>query len=109
MSTLFFDWIFVLSVPLIWVMLIYHFVLCLLGYAYSLRAAREKRDLALTLLDRPPISLLIPAQNEAVVPDSTLRARAALNYPADKLEVIVINDASSDGTGAIADAWAARN
>ena len=50
--------------------------------------------------------MLIPAHNEEVVLDDTLRAMAALQYPKGRLEIIVINDASADRTGEIADRWA---
>ena len=107
--SIFIDGLFVLSVVVIWFMLAYQFVLCLLGWLYSHRAAREGRELAARNLDLPRVSLLIPAHNEEVVLEHTLAAMAALNYPAGALEIIVINDASKDQTGAIADRWAAKD
>src|SRR5699024_9930964 len=50
----------------------------------------------------PRVSILIPAHNEAVVIEATLRSMLRLDYPTDKLEIIVINDNSSDNTGDIA-------
>jgi cellulose synthase/poly-beta-1,6-N-acetylglucosamine synthase-like glycosyltransferase len=103
------DGLFILSVVVIWFMLAYQFVLCVLGWVYSHRSKRECRDLAGQRLELPRVSLLIPAHNEAVVLDQTLAAMAALEYPKDRLEIIVINDASTDQTGAIADAWAVKD
>ena len=98
--------LFVLSVVVIWFMLGYQFILCVAGWVYSHRAARERRQLAQAPLVLPRVSILIPAHNEGIVLDATLTAMAALEYPAGQLEIIVINDASTDATGAIADRWA---
>lgn len=46
----------------------------------------------------PSASLLIAAHNEADVIESRLRNALALDYPADKLEIVVASDGSSDGT-----------
>ena len=100
------DALFVLSVVVIWFMLAYQFVLCVAGWVYSHRAIRERRTLAQRTLTLPRVSVLIPAHNEAIVLEHTLAAMAALEYPAGHLEIIVINDASTDATGAIADRWA---
>ena len=51
----------------------------------------------------PTVSILIPAHNEEKVIGRLLERITELTYPKDKLQVIVINDASSDKTGEIAD------
>mgnify|MGYP001765224408 CR=1 FL=1 len=57
--------------------------------------------------DTPPVSLLIPAHNEEDQIERTIRQVMNLDYPADKLQVIVIDDGSTDGTwAAIQRAWA---
>lgn len=56
--------------------------------------------------DRPTITVLIPAHNEAAYLGDTLRALAAQSIIPD--EVIVVDDASDDGTGDIARAHGAR-
>jgi cellulose synthase/poly-beta-1,6-N-acetylglucosamine synthase-like glycosyltransferase len=103
------DAVFVLCVVVIWFMLGYQFLLCVLGWFYSHRVARERNELAARRLELPRVSLLIPAHNEEVVLDHTLAAMSALRYPANCLEIIVINDASTDRTGDIADRWSARD
>ncbi len=55
---------------------------------------------------RPSVSVLIPARNEEAVVGRLLHRTTQLTYPKDKLEVILIDDASSDGTGKIADEFA---
>ena len=51
----------------------------------------------------PTVSILIPARNEERVIERLLERITELTYPKDKLQVIVVDDASSDKTGAIAD------
>ncbi len=51
----------------------------------------------------PTISILIPAFNEEKVLGRLLSRITTLTYPKEKLQVIVINDASSDQTGQIAE------
>ena len=46
----------------------------------------------------PFVSLLIPAYNEADVIEEKLAACRRLDYPADKLEVVVASDGSTDAT-----------
>ena len=103
------DALFVLCVVVIWFMLAYQFLLCVLGWLYSHQVARERDALAARALELPRVSLLIPAHNEEVVLDRTLAAISALRYPAGRLEILVINDASTDRTGEIAERWAARD
>lgn len=50
---------------------------------------------------RPSLTLLVPAYNEAAVIEGTLRNKLDQDYPADKLEIIVISDESDDGTDEI--------
>lgn len=46
----------------------------------------------------PKVSILIAAYNEANDIETTLRNKLALDYPTDKVEVLVISDESEDGT-----------
>src|SRR3989344_3793294 len=48
----------------------------------------------------PRVALIIPCYNEEEGIDSTMRATPALDYPAGKLEVILVNDGSKDNTRA---------
>jgi len=51
----------------------------------------------------PTVSILIPAHNEEQVLERTLQRMTELDYPRDKLQIVVINDASTDRTGEIAE------
>ncbi len=46
----------------------------------------------------PCVSIAVPAYNEEETIIPTLASLTGLNYPADKLEIIVINDGSGDNT-----------
>jgi cellulose synthase/poly-beta-1,6-N-acetylglucosamine synthase-like glycosyltransferase len=56
----------------------------------------------------PSVSFIVVAYNEAAVIDARLRNVFALDYPADRLEVIVASDGSTDGTEELAAAYADR-
>jgi cellulose synthase/poly-beta-1,6-N-acetylglucosamine synthase-like glycosyltransferase len=54
----------------------------------------------------PRVSFVIAAYNEERVIADKLRNTLALDYPTDRLEVIVVSDGSNDGTEAIARSFA---
>jgi cellulose synthase/poly-beta-1,6-N-acetylglucosamine synthase-like glycosyltransferase len=58
--------------------------------------------------DLPRVTVVVPAHNEERVLQGCLECLTRMDYPADRYEVIVINDRSRDGTGAIADGFAAK-
>jgi len=53
---------------------------------------------------RPRVSVLIAAFNEAASIEQTVRNKLEQDYPPDRLEVLVVSDASDDGTDAIVEA-----
>lgn len=57
----------------------------------------------------PYVSILIPAKDEGSVIGRILQRMCELTYPKNKLQIIVINDASTDKTGEIADAFARKH
>ncbi|MCS7202019.1 MAG: glycosyltransferase family 2 protein [Dictyoglomus sp.] len=94
------DYLFVISMGLVWLVLLYHIILTYFGYRYFLKSfssEEEKEELPWY----PKISVLIPAHNEEKVIGNTIDAIARSLYPKDKLEIIVINDSSQDKTGDI--------
>ncbi len=80
-------------------MLFYHLFLMQGGYFFSLKVERIKELWWSNIPEQPMVSILIPAHNEEVVIEETIKSMIRLNYPKNKLEVIVINDNSSDLTG----------
>jgi cellulose synthase/poly-beta-1,6-N-acetylglucosamine synthase-like glycosyltransferase len=69
-----------------------------------LRGPRRVRQAAIT----PPMSLVISAYNEAQVIARKLDNALALVYPAEALEIVVVSDASDDGTDEIVATYADR-
>ena len=58
--------------------------------------------------DLPTVSLIISAYNEEEVLDRKLENAVALDYPRDRLEVVVVSDGSTDRTNEIAAGFADR-
>ncbi len=56
----------------------------------------------------PAVSLVIPAHNEEAAIAAKLENAMALDYPGDKLEIIVASDGSDDRTNEIAQSFAGR-
>jgi biofilm PGA synthesis N-glycosyltransferase PgaC len=56
----------------------------------------------------PTVSLIIPAYNEEKVIAQKIENALALNYPKDRLEIIVASDGSTDGTNEIVRTFADR-
>lgn len=56
----------------------------------------------------PTVSIVVPVRNRPRQLDACLAALARLEYPSDRWEVIVVDDASSDDTAARAEAWKER-
>jgi cellulose synthase/poly-beta-1,6-N-acetylglucosamine synthase-like glycosyltransferase len=52
---------------------------------------------------QPTVSILIPARNEEKVIGRILQRMTELTYPRHKMQIIVIDDASTDNTGEIAE------
>ena len=57
--------------------------------------------------DLPSVTLVISAYNEAEVLDGKIRNALALDYPKDRLEIVIASDGSTDATNDIARSFAA--
>jgi cellulose synthase/poly-beta-1,6-N-acetylglucosamine synthase-like glycosyltransferase len=95
-----FEGIFFFAVIITWGMIAFNIVLTWGGYIYRKKFYKNIHDLAQDS-ELPCVSALIPARNEELVIEKTVRALLAMDYPADKFEVIVINDKSTDKTAEI--------
>ena len=81
----------------------YVFTLTVLNHSHKRKkAAVTTRNAAY----QPRVSILIPAHNEERVIGRILQGMTKLTYPKDKMQVIVIDDASTDNTGEIAEGHA---
>jgi cellulose synthase/poly-beta-1,6-N-acetylglucosamine synthase-like glycosyltransferase len=54
----------------------------------------------------PAVSVLVSCHNEEAVVGRLTQALGQLDYPAGLLQVIIVNDGSTDRTGELLDAWA---
>jgi cellulose synthase/poly-beta-1,6-N-acetylglucosamine synthase-like glycosyltransferase len=88
---------------------VYQTILMLAGHLYIRRLLRKRDTLLMDTPELPGVTLLIPAHNEEKVIERTVNALLALEYPAGKLEVLVMDDASSDRTPEILDRMAAAD
>ena len=57
----------------------------------------------------PDVSVIIPAHNAGPYLDRCLDSVVAQTIGLDRMEVVVVDDGSNDGTGEAADRWAARH
>ncbi len=99
----FWCWIFwIASVAIVYPYLIYP-VLLLLIRPFLFRAASQPEDDY-----RPTVSIILAAYNEEDCIREKLENCLALDYPAEKLEILVGSDASEDRTNEIAETFAER-
>lgn len=82
---------------LVWLILLYHIFLTFFGYRYFLKTLELTPD-SDELQYYPKVTVLVPAHNEERVIGNTVDAIVRSIYPKDKLEIIVINDSSTDKT-----------
>jgi cellulose synthase/poly-beta-1,6-N-acetylglucosamine synthase-like glycosyltransferase len=61
-----------------------------------------KQDKKIVLKEFPFVTIIIPAHNEEGTIEKTIRSVLNLDYPNDKLEIIVVDDESNDNTYSIA-------
>jgi 1,2-diacylglycerol 3-beta-glucosyltransferase len=81
--------------------------------AFAVSAARwAEADLLAADVDldgyTPPVAVFVGCKNEELVVDGMITALLGLEYPADRLTLVVVDDGSTDRTGEKLDAWAAR-
>jgi cellulose synthase/poly-beta-1,6-N-acetylglucosamine synthase-like glycosyltransferase len=79
-------------------------------YIFTLTVLKnhQKRKESVTVgnvTHQPTVSILIPARNEEKVIGRILQRMTELTYPREKLQIIVIDDASTDDTGKIAEQY----
>ncbi len=103
------SFLFVIAVILIWFTIAYQFILTVYGYINYVQSMKEKRDLANRSFDYPSCSILIPAHNEEKVIAATIESMLKLEYPKERLQIIVINDGSKDATKSIIEQYAAKD
>lgn len=88
-------------------------------YPFLFAAIYFQAFLLVTLLSRPAremrarpasgktplVAMIVPCWNEESTVAGTVDSLLALDYPADKLRIVLVNDGSTDGTKAVMDAY----
>jgi cellulose synthase/poly-beta-1,6-N-acetylglucosamine synthase-like glycosyltransferase len=101
--------VFLIIVILIWFMIGYQFIFSIYGYINFIKSMKERKMVDKQTYDFPTCTILIPAHNEEKVIGNTIEAMLNLNYPKDKLKIMVINDGSKDSTKEIIESYAAKD
>ncbi|MBI4971205.1 MAG: glycosyltransferase family 2 protein [Candidatus Omnitrophica bacterium] len=100
------DSLFLFCLVNMWIIILYQAFLVIMAYRFFLVCRQRLEKNLHNFKEYPFVSILIPAHNEEAVIESTLDSMLDLDYPADKLEIFVIDDESTDGTAKILDRYA---
>ena len=85
-----------------------YFVLAVVVYYAALFAISKSRPLRPKAGDQHQwFALIVPARNEELVLNATLKNLTAIDYP--RLAIVVVDDGSTDRTGEILRSWARRD
>ena len=90
------DYLTLFAMVAIWALMAINVFLSVGGFLYYYKM--ERQDPNIPLEEYPFVSVMVPAHNESAVIQRTVRALLRFDYPADRYEIIVIKDNSSDDT-----------
>ncbi|MEM3641654.1 MAG: glycosyltransferase [Candidatus Bathyarchaeia archaeon] len=99
----FLEALFIFLTVLMVVYLVRHYLFTLTVLKNSQKGKKE--GIVKNEVYTPAVSILIPARNEEQVIERLLHRMTELAYSKDKLQVIVVDDASEDATGKIAEQY----
>jgi cellulose synthase/poly-beta-1,6-N-acetylglucosamine synthase-like glycosyltransferase len=69
------------------------------GYPLALAAlTRRRRETPPPASELPTVTMIVPVHNERRTLESKLANTRALDYPADRLDILFVSDGSTDGT-----------
>lgn len=91
----------VLAYPFVFLGLYFQVFMLLTLLSGTARSRRERPATEAT----PPVAIIVPCWNEQDTVDGTVRSLLALDYPKDKLQIILVNDGSTDNTKEVMDAY----
>lgn len=92
------DAVSLYAIVTIWLLMALNVLLSIGGFVYYLRCNATDGSIPPPHGEYPMVSVLVPAHNEALVLQRTVQALLQFDYPADRYEIIVINDHSDDNT-----------
>jgi cellulose synthase/poly-beta-1,6-N-acetylglucosamine synthase-like glycosyltransferase len=84
-----------LAYPFLFIALFFETFVLVTFLSEPARKARNRAPASML----PATAIIIPCYNEAATFAATAESALALDYPADKLRVILVDDGSTDGTG----------
>ena len=85
-----------------------YFEVVLLITFLEARFERAEQRVPKKSMSLPTVAVIVPCYNEEGTVADTLYSLLALNYPKEKLEIIAVNDGSTDTTGALLDSFASE-
>jgi len=83
---------------------LYFEVFVLIAFLERVGAQKKKGE----KMRLPKVAVIVPCYNEERTISATIRSLLALSYPREKLEILLVNDGSKDGSPAILDRFAKR-
>jgi len=91
-------WVLVLVISLVYVWTLYNIPIVVAGVR-NLRSGKRKTRLSFSGKKRlPAMSIIVPVKDEEKVVGRLLKAILDADYPADKKEIVIVEDGSVDGT-----------
>jgi len=92
------------------ILVLLHFSLPLAYYLYLRRVRLDRpQNIRADPGFRPMVSIVVPTYNEAYLIESKLDNIYSQDYPRDRVEIIVVDSSSSDGTVERVLAWASKH
>ncbi|MDP2665828.1 MAG: glycosyltransferase [bacterium] len=86
----------ILAYPFLFIAIFFESFVLVTLLSKPARAARARASGVVT----PSVAVIVPCYNEETTVAGTCESLLALSYPADKLNIILVNDGSNDGTAA---------
>lgn len=88
---------------------LYFQVFLLVSFFEARERIRKEEEPLRPLAGYPSVSIIVPCFNEELTLARTMDSLFALDYPKDKLDIIIVDDGSTDGTWKVAQAFGKRH
>ena len=84
---------------------LYFEIFLLVTYIERRQKLRNNLSLSVNSKPFPSVSIIVPCFNEEKTAASTINSLLGLDYPKDKLQIVLVNDGSKDGTAAVLESF----